>query len=86
LCLPGVARELRDRVGLSEALIRISIGIENVEDLISSLAQGLNMGDSGRELSVQTMDQGRLRSYRAATLETNATLFRVVLPWRRLGD
>jgi Cys/Met metabolism PLP-dependent enzyme len=75
LCLPGVARELRDRVGLSEALIRISIGIENVEDLISTLAQGLDMGDSGRELSAQTMDQGGLRSYRAATLETNAQPF-----------
>ena len=35
---------MRDRVGLSEALIRISIGIENVEDLISNLAQGFDMG------------------------------------------
>jgi cystathionine beta-lyase/cystathionine gamma-synthase len=33
----GVARHLRQ----SEALIRISIGIENMEDLISDLAQGL---------------------------------------------
>jgi cystathionine beta-lyase/cystathionine gamma-synthase len=33
----GVARDLRE----SEALIRISIGIENMEDLISDLAQGL---------------------------------------------
>jgi hypothetical protein len=37
----GVARELREEIGLSEALIRISIGVENVEDLISDLAQGL---------------------------------------------
>jgi nitrogenase molybdenum-iron protein alpha/beta subunit len=65
LCLPGVARELRDRVGLSEPLIRISIGIENVENFISNLAQGFDMSDSGRELSAQTMNQGRLRSYRA---------------------
>ena len=35
------ARELREEIGLSEALIRVSIGIENVEDLISDLAQGL---------------------------------------------
>src|ERR1700747_1247348 len=35
----GVARELREETGLSDALIRISIGIENVEDLISDLAQ-----------------------------------------------
>jgi Cys/Met metabolism PLP-dependent enzyme len=37
----GVARELREEIGLSDALIRISVGIENVEDLISDLAQGL---------------------------------------------
>ena len=37
----GVARELREEIGLSEALIQISIGIENVEDLISDLAQAL---------------------------------------------
>ena len=33
--------ELREEIGLSDTLIRISIGIENVEDLISDLAQGL---------------------------------------------
>src|SRR5580704_4020945 len=37
----GVARELREEIGLTDALIRISIGIENIEDLISDLAQGL---------------------------------------------
>jgi methionine-gamma-lyase len=37
----GVARQLREEIGLTDALIRISIGIENVEDLISDLAQGL---------------------------------------------
>jgi methionine-gamma-lyase len=36
-----VARELREEIGLSEAPICVSIGIENVEDLISDLAQGL---------------------------------------------
>jgi methionine-gamma-lyase len=36
----GVARELREEIGLSEALIRISIGVQNVED-ISDLAQGV---------------------------------------------
>ncbi len=38
----GVARELREEIGLTEALIRISVGIENVEDLISDLAQALD--------------------------------------------
>jgi methionine-gamma-lyase len=32
---------LRGEIGLSDALIRISIGVENVEDLIWDLAQGL---------------------------------------------
>ena len=34
----GVARELREEIGLTDALIRISVGIENVEDLVSDLA------------------------------------------------
>ena len=33
------ARELREEIGLTDALIRISVGIENIEDLISDLAQ-----------------------------------------------
>lgn len=38
----GVARELREEIGLTDALIRISVGIENIEDLISDLAQALD--------------------------------------------
>lgn len=38
----GVAKELREEIGLTDALIRVSIGIENVEDLISDLAQALD--------------------------------------------
>lgn len=38
----GVARELREEIGLTDALIRLSVGIENVEDLISDLAQSLD--------------------------------------------
>ena len=41
----GVTRELREAIGLTDALIRISIGIENVDDLISDLAQGLEHVD-----------------------------------------
>jgi methionine-gamma-lyase len=37
----GVAAGLREEIGLTDALIRISVGIENVEDLISDLAQAL---------------------------------------------
>jgi methionine-gamma-lyase len=35
----GVARELREEIGLTDALIRISVGIENVDDLVADLAQ-----------------------------------------------
>lgn len=38
----GVPRELREEIGLTDALIRISVGIENVEDLISDLAQAFD--------------------------------------------
>jgi hypothetical protein len=60
----GVARELREQIGLSDALIRISIGIENVEDLISDLAQGLVYCDSRRELSARTARRNALREDR----------------------
>ena len=30
----GVAREMREEIGLTDALIRISVGIENIEDLM----------------------------------------------------
>jgi methionine-gamma-lyase len=38
----GVPRALREEIGLTDALIRISVGIENVDDLISDLAQALD--------------------------------------------
>lgn len=37
----GVARELREEIGLTEALIRLSVGIENPADLIADLEQAL---------------------------------------------
>ena len=37
----GVARMLREEIGLTEALIRISVGIENSDDLLADLAQAL---------------------------------------------
>ena len=37
----GVARELREEIGLTDALIRISVGIENPADLIADLEQAL---------------------------------------------
>jgi len=37
----GVARMLREEIGLTEALIRISVGIENAADLLADLQQAL---------------------------------------------
>lgn len=37
----GVPKATRDRLGISDALIRISVGIENADDLIEDLKQGL---------------------------------------------
>src|SRR5579863_6967405 len=37
----GVARELREEIGLTDALIRLSVGIERADDLIADLEQAL---------------------------------------------
>jgi methionine-gamma-lyase len=37
----GVAKETRDRMGVTDALIRISVGIENADDLMADLEQAL---------------------------------------------
>lgn len=38
----GVARELRIQSGITDGLIRMSVGIENVEDIIHDLEQALS--------------------------------------------
>ena len=37
----GVPKEIRDRLGITDAMIRISVGIENADDLIADLEQAL---------------------------------------------
>jgi methionine-gamma-lyase len=37
----GVPKDTRDRMGVTDALIRISVGIENADDLIADLEQAL---------------------------------------------
>jgi methionine-gamma-lyase len=37
----GVPKETRDRLGVTDALIRISVGIEDAEDLIADLREAL---------------------------------------------
>jgi methionine-gamma-lyase len=39
----GVPKALREEIGLTDALIRISVGIENAEDLIADLEQALRV-------------------------------------------
>jgi methionine-gamma-lyase len=36
-----VSRETRERLGVDDALVRISVGIENADDLIADLEQAL---------------------------------------------
>ncbi|MBV8565087.1 MAG: cystathionine gamma-synthase family protein [Methylobacteriaceae bacterium] len=37
----GVPKEVRERIGISDATIRVSVGIENADDLIADLTQAL---------------------------------------------
>ena len=36
--------DYRTRIGISNDLIRLSVGLENINDLIDDLAQALNSG------------------------------------------
>jgi cystathionine beta-lyase/cystathionine gamma-synthase len=38
----SIPREERLRIGISDGLIRLSVGIEDVEDLLADLEAGLN--------------------------------------------
>ncbi|HZS83586.1 MAG TPA: cystathionine gamma-synthase family protein [Stellaceae bacterium] len=40
----GVPKALREEIGLTDALIRISVGIENADDLVADLEQALGAG------------------------------------------
>jgi cystathionine gamma-lyase len=37
----SVPREMRERMGLTDSLVRLSVGIEDVDDLIADLDQAL---------------------------------------------
>ena len=39
----SVAKEIREQIGISDTLIRISVGIEDVQDLIDYLEQALSI-------------------------------------------
>ncbi|WP_374380094.1 cystathionine gamma-synthase family protein [Dongia sp.] len=38
----GVAKAIRDKVGVTDALVRVSVGLENADDLIADLDQALS--------------------------------------------
>ena len=38
----SVPAEVRDKIGITDGLIRLSVGIESVEDLIDDIDQALN--------------------------------------------
>ena len=38
----SVSAEIRDKIGITDGLIRLSVGIESVEDLIDDIDQALN--------------------------------------------
>ena len=61
----GVPKETRDRMGVTDALIRISVGIENADDLIADLV-GFQCGPGRHE------DLLRLRRHARHLLRTKA--------------
>jgi len=38
----SVPKEERDKIGITEGLVRLSVGVENVEDLIEDLEQAMS--------------------------------------------
>jgi cystathionine beta-lyase/cystathionine gamma-synthase len=37
----SMPKEIRDRVGITDSLVRLSVGIEDVEDIIADIDQAL---------------------------------------------
>jgi cystathionine beta-lyase/cystathionine gamma-synthase len=38
----SVSKEVRKQIGISDTLIRVSVGVEDIKDLIADLEQALN--------------------------------------------
>ena len=49
ICAPAetshakISREERHRIGITDALLRLSVGIENIDDLLADLSQAMNV-------------------------------------------
>jgi len=48
----SVAREEREQLGISDSLVRLSVGLEDVEDLIADLDQALMTAVSSVTLTI----------------------------------
>ena len=55
----GVSPELKERIGITESLVRLSVGLEHAEDLIHDLDAALNQmfDDSPKNRSLQVLDR-----------------------------
>ena len=40
----SMPKEHREKVGITDELIRLSVGLENIDDLIEDLSQALELG------------------------------------------
>ena len=41
----SIPKDIRDKVGITEGLIRLSIGIENIDDLLADLEQAIEKSE-----------------------------------------
>jgi 5-methylcytosine-specific restriction endonuclease McrA len=63
LCCPalmthvGIPKEIRESVGITDNLVRISVGIENPNDLINDIRQALNLENNNFENYDKTQEQ-----------------------------
>ncbi|MBT8220634.1 MAG: cystathionine gamma-synthase family protein [Bacteroidia bacterium] len=58
----GMDPELRDKIGITESLIRLSVGLENHEDLIRDIVNALEMVKSENN-SINTLERQLVKAY-----------------------
>lgn len=86
VCISGimthnsVAREEREQLGISDTLIRLSVGLEDVEDLIDDLDQALLAAVSftdSRSGYISFNDNNYIRLLKIAKPQLNAEMLQV---------
>jgi len=76
----SVAREEREQLGISDTLIRLSVGLEDVEDLIDDLDQALLAAVSftdSRSGYISFNDNNYIRLLKIAKPQLNAEMLQV---------